>query len=124
MGPRWSRWLIDRWRARKGTALNQSAAGVGSGRSPYRLRREIRFHADHVEIVDHIESDRGPVDPGIVFMVLDGAIRLGDGTRPDVDRRVGLDGLVPGGQATLTVHKQIRLEDGHPTLRIIERAEA
>ena len=123
MGHRWSRWLIDRWRTRKGTALNQSAAGIDGGRSPYRLRREVRFHADHVEIVDRIESNRGPIDPGAVFMVLDGPIRLGDGTRPDFDRRVALDGLVEGGQPTLTIHKQIRLEDGHPTLRIIERAD-
>ena len=123
MGHRWSRWLIDRWRARKGTALNQSAAAVGRGRSPYRLRREVRFHADYVEIVDRIESDRGPIDPGAVFMVLDGPIRLADGTRPDFDRRVGLAGLVDGGQATLSIHKQIRLEDGYPTLRIIERAD-
>ena len=117
------RWLIDRWRARRGTALNQSAAAVGSGRSPYRLRREVRFHADHVEIVDRIESDLGPIDPGAVFMVLDGPIRLADGACPDFDRRVGLAGLVDGGQAMLTIHKQIRLEDGHPTLRIIEHAD-
>ncbi len=56
-------------------------------------------------------------------MVLDGPIRLADGSRPDFDRRVGLAGRVDGGQATLSIHKQIRLEDGHPTLRIIERAD-
>ncbi|MEE8131219.1 MAG: hypothetical protein V3T48_13070, partial [Vicinamibacterales bacterium] len=121
MGHRWSRWLIDRWRARKGTALNQSAAGVASGDSPYSLTREVRFHADHVEIIDRLDSKRGPIDPGAVFMVLDGPIRVGDGLRPDFDRRVCLGGLVDGGQATLTIHKQLRLEDGQPTLRIIER---
>jgi len=126
MGHRWSRWLIDRWRARKGTALNQSSAGIGSGRSPYRLRREVRFHADHVDIIDRVESDRGPIDPGAVFMVLDGPIRMADGTQPDFDRRVGLaghDGLADGG-LTLTIHKQIRLENGHPTMRIIANHRA
>ena len=128
MGHRWSRWLIDRWRARRGTALNQSAAGIGGGRSPYRLRREVRFHSDYVEIIDRVESDRGPIDPGAVFMVLDGPIRMADGTQPDFDQRVSLDGhdghdgLVAAG-LSLTIHKQIRLEDGHPTLRLIERAD-
>ena len=59
-GPRWTRWAIDRWRARKGTALNQSSAGVSKGTSPWVLEREVRFHDDHVQITDVIKTAPDP----------------------------------------------------------------
>ena len=81
-------------------------------------RREVRFHDDHVELVDRVSSDRDTLDPASVFMVLDGPIRLDDGRRPDVDRRICLEGLVEG-SGELTIHKELRLEGGRATVRIV-----
>ncbi len=122
-GHRWSRWLIDRWRARNGTALNQSAAGVRAGRSPFRLRREIRFHADRIELTDRLSSRLGTLDPATVCMVLDGPIQLADGRQPDVDRRISIDGLAARSDAAdeLTLYKEIYLERGRVTVRFLHK---
>jgi len=115
-GHRWARWIIDKWRAKKGTALNQSAAGVSAGRSPWKLTRTVHFHDDHVQIEDTLTFDR--VAPQHRFwLVLDGPIRLENGDRPDVDRRIPASafGVEPeaGG---VTISKTLRIGDGEVIL--------
>ena len=114
----------DQWRARKGTALNQSAAGISSGRSPFRLRRDIRFHAERVEVIDRISSNSAPLDPSRLFMILNGRIRLEDGTLPDVDRRIAVSEWAVQGKTPneIALHKEIRIDGGRPTLRILRTA--
>ena len=115
-GHRWTRWAIDRWRAKKGTALNQSAAGVAAGKSPWKLTRTVHFHDDHVQIEDALVFDR--VAPQNRFwLVLDGPIRLEDGTRPDVDRRIAANavGVEPEDDG-VTISKTLRAEGGEVVL--------
>lgn len=88
MGHRWSRWLIDQWRRRKGTALNQSAAGISRGRAPLMLERSIRFLDRHLEIEDRLVPSGEPVPPERLALVLDGDIRAAGGLVPDEDRRI------------------------------------
>lgn len=112
MGHRWTRWAIDKWRARKGTALNQSAAGVAAGKSPWKLTRTVRLHDDHIEIEDTFAFER--VAPQHRFwLVLDGPVQLEDGTRPDVDRRIAASafGVEPERQG-VTIVKRLRMRDG------------
>lgn len=119
LGHRWSRWLIDRWRASRGTALNQSAAGIGGGRSPFRLQREVRFEPDAIAVTDRLTSRSGSLDPAAVFMVLDGPVRFADGTQPDFDRRVCVERLVDAHtRGELTIRKSLRLVDGRPTVEL------
>lgn len=87
-GPKWSRWMIDQYRKRKGTALNQSAAGVSGGRAKYMLRRRIRLEPDAVVIQDELTSNDAAISLESLHMVMDGPVRLPDGTRPDMDRRL------------------------------------
>lgn len=117
-GHRWSRWLIDQWRRRKGTALNQSSAGVSGGKSPITLERTVRWHDDHVEVVDVLRSRSGQLDPAALFLVLDGPTRIGDQT-PDPDRRVPLVAVLGDAPAgpELTLRKEIR-PDGISLARI------
>ncbi|MAB89688.1 MAG: hypothetical protein CMJ90_09550 [Planctomycetes bacterium] len=116
-GHRWARWAIDKWRAKKGTALNQSAAGIAAGKSPWKLTRRVRFHDDHIQIEDTLVFDR--VAPQHRFwLVLDGPVRLEDGTRPDLDQRIAASayGVEPkaGG---MTISKTLRAGDGEAVLR-------
>ena len=105
-GHRWTRWAIDRWRASKGTALNQSSAGVSKGGSPWNLDREVRFHDDHVEIVDVVRSERA-IPQGALSMVMDNVEVEGSGSKPDPDRRLACEGtrvikqLRPGGVVSI-----------------------
>ncbi|MAE65451.1 MAG: hypothetical protein CMJ18_14365 [Phycisphaeraceae bacterium] len=120
-GPRWSRWLIDKYRARKGTALNQSAAGVSGGESPYLLARSVVFHDDHVEIVDSITARNGSIDPAKLHLVLDGPVRTDGGAAPNVDRRIPVADLnVRTDGSTLTIHKHIRLAADHIEVSIVK----
>ena len=119
-GPRWSRKLIDIWRRRKGTALNQSAGGISGGRAPVTLERELRFHDDRVEIRDRLVSRDGPLDPATTFLVLD-ALPLADGTWPDADRRIPLTRVphrVEGN--TLVVSKTLRVGPDGPVMTASE----
>lgn len=113
-GPRWSRWLIDQWRARKGTALNQSAAGVSSGSSQWTLHRQIEFLDDRLRVRDRIVSQVGPLDPNALWMVFDGPVRLANGLTPNVDRRIPVAGLIGNAAvgSEITIEKEIRCEDG------------
>ncbi|MAG57628.1 MAG: hypothetical protein CMJ83_15150 [Planctomycetes bacterium] len=86
-GHRWSRWLIDQWRRRKGTALNQSAAGVASGKSPFTLRREVRFLDDRVRIDDVVSARNGILDRESIHLVVRTPLRLVGGM-PDPDGRL------------------------------------
>ena len=82
-GPRWARKLIDVWRARKGTALNQSVAAVSSGVSALQLVRRVHFAADHIVIDDHLT---GPADAATACLTLDGpwrAMQSGAGASAD-----------------------------------------
>jgi|GEM_PF-701860 hypothetical protein len=53
-GPRWSRKLIDVWRARKGTALNQSTAAVGAGSGSATLQRRVHLREHEVQVDDTV----------------------------------------------------------------------
>ena len=101
----------------EGTALNQSAAGVGTGASPWSLQRTVRFQEDHVEIEDRLAFER--VAPrNRLWLALDGEVRLQDGTRPDVDGRIPLSmlGVNPGDDG-VAIHKVLRSQDHQITLR-------
>ena len=77
-------------------------------------------------MLDRLDARQGGLDPGAVHLVLDGGLRLEDGTIPDFDRRIGvadLDGL-SGSRDGLEIRKEIRLVDGRPTLRIAGGPEA
>lgn len=89
-GPRWSRWLIDQWRRRKGTALNQSTAGIARGSGRYTLKRTVRFLDEHLEIEDRLSTSEPSLDRNSLHLVLDGPWTLEGAIVPDVDRRVGV----------------------------------
>lgn len=69
-GPRWSRKLIDIWRARKGTALNQSTAALGGGAAPATLLRRIELREHEVLLDDRIT---GHADPAALSLEIDGS---------------------------------------------------
>lgn len=98
-GHRWTRWAIDKWRARKGTALNQSSAGVSRGVSPWVLQREVRFRDDRIEISDTIKANR-PIPDGGLHMVVDDMFLADGRVMPDPDRRLPCPGT--------TIEKVIR----------------
>jgi hypothetical protein len=100
-GHRWSRWAIDRWRKRRGTALNQSTAGIAGRRSPYALRRTLVFEDDSIRIEDAITSSGPPLDPSRLDLVLDSHILLDGRHASDPDRHLPLStlGLASGGPA-------------------------
>lgn len=51
---RWIRALIDLYRLRKGTAINQSAAPIVGKNSPFKLTRKVRTEGGCVEIEDTV----------------------------------------------------------------------
>jgi hypothetical protein len=59
VGARFSRSLIDAYRLRKGTALNQSGSNVGARRSAGRLYRKITLRDDSVIIDDVLTCECG-----------------------------------------------------------------
>ena len=70
-GPRWSRKLIDIWRARKGTALNQSTGALGGGTSPATLLRRIELRDHDVLLDDRII---GNADPAAMSLEVEGPL--------------------------------------------------
>ncbi|MSR74321.1 MAG: hypothetical protein EXS14_02460 [Planctomycetes bacterium] len=86
-GPRWARKLIDIWRARKGTALNQSVAAISAGNSAMHLTRRVHFAANHIQIEDRLAS---PADASTAMLVLDGPWS-GLPHRARVDGRINFD---------------------------------
>lgn len=107
-GHRWTRWAIDQWRKRKGTALNQSTAGISGGKSPFQLRREISFESESVSIVDTVRSRRDPIDAAALHLVHDGAVPVNGRFLPDEDRRIPLSSLVatPGSRREWVITKR------------------
>jgi hypothetical protein len=92
-GPRAARWAIDRWRRRKGTALNQSTAGVAAGRPRFVLERRLEFEDDHVLLHDRLRALEGGLDPGSVHLALDPGILVAGRLRADADCRIPLSAL-------------------------------
>ncbi len=91
-GHRWSRWAIDRWRARKGTALNQSTAGISDHKSPWSLRRSVTFADQQVNVRDQLSFSR--VAPqNRLWLALGGDLQVEGGHLPDVDGRIPLSNL-------------------------------
>jgi hypothetical protein len=93
-GPRASRWLIDQWRRRTGTALNQSSAGVAKGKSEIRLHRQVHFKDDQVLVVDRVVASGKELRASDVFLVMDGLPRFPNGAIPDADRRVPISAFL------------------------------
>jgi hypothetical protein len=117
-GPRASRWLIDQWRKRKGTALNQSSAGVAKGKAPITLSRRVTFHPDRLDILDVITSTTEPLPSSRIHCVLDGPWLLPHGQRPDMDRRIPLNAILAG-EATarqFEIRKSLAHKDGRMVL--------
>ena len=57
------RQAIDRYRLRKGTAINQSAAPIAGGGGDYRFERHVTAGAGEVVVSDRIVSARGALVP-------------------------------------------------------------
>ncbi len=53
-GSRVTRKLIDVFRKKKGTSINQSSTSLSSTRSPWNLKRQVTFRKDHVVVMDRI----------------------------------------------------------------------
>ena len=53
-GSRWTRKCIDIIRRKEGTAINQSSSNLSAAKTPWSLRREIKFQQDHLIVVDNI----------------------------------------------------------------------
>lgn len=120
-GPKWTRWAIDQWRRRKGTALNQSAAGVSAGKAPVTLHREVTIEDEAVVIKDRLVARSGTLDPARIFLVVDGHPEVANGPRPDVDRRIPLGAIegIPGGQAAqIAISRRYTRAGGRPRLSV------
>lgn len=115
-GPRASRWLIDVWRRRKGTALNQSAGGISAGGSPLDLIRTVRFEDGCIRIADELATRRGALDPSRIFFVMDGPVEFSGGILPDADRRIPLAPFIssPPSPRGLRIEKILGSKDGKP----------
>ena len=114
-GPKWSRWLIDRWRARKGTALNQSTAGVGGAKSPFVLERRIGFGEDEITLEDRISRNKGSGRWPSLRPVVEN-LRDEAGRGPDEDRRLGEVEEAPEDNA-VRISAKLIFRDGSTVLR-------
>ena len=123
-GPKGSRWLIDQWRRRKGTALNQSAAGVAGGDSPYLLIRSVHFDADQIRITDRLTATEGELNPATTFAVFDGPVISETGASADADRRISMAILCPDLEParTFRIHKTMSRSGNQ--VRVSVRCEA
>lgn len=93
-GPRAARWLIDQWRRRKGTALNQSSAGISRGGGTLRLARSVRLEEAAVRITDRLfRRDGRPLAPETIHLVVDGRLDSGPLSPADEDRRIPLSAV-------------------------------
>jgi hypothetical protein len=110
--------MIDQWRRRKGTALNQSAAGISRGSARLRLERRVTFEAETVVVEDRL-TGAGPQDAGRLFLVLDGPVELEGGGPPDEDRRIPLSlALLQGRSGELRIRKRFLPISGGVAVRI------
>jgi hypothetical protein len=108
IGSKLARTVIDIYRKRLGTALNQSSANLPGRSSPWRLERNIKFNADEVTIVDRLTFDQ-PVETTHVFMRLSE-----DATRPAELRPLPLAADTNGSKTAreLQVRKVITVATG------------
>lgn len=97
----WLRALIDAYRLRNATAINQSAAPIAGGRSPYVFTRTVLVEEGVVSIEDRLETEQGLLEIGQLSfdLVVRGCSPVVDvvgavGTRLRMVKRLTADGIL------------------------------
>jgi len=96
------RQLIDRYRIKNGTAINQSAAPLAANNASYIFTRNVSVDAESVSITDRIERRNGLIHSES----LQSEIRLDGDTPPPFDE--------PFAAATVTIMKRLRIDGTQP----------
>lgn len=95
--------MIDRYRIKNGTAINQSAAPLAGGDAPYAFTRDVTVDGNVVTIRDLVERRDGLIDS----QSLHAEIRI-DGEAPP-------ENVTPFKAAAVTIEKRTGIDEGQPS---------